>query len=65
MYYAFYTEKMTDGFAGPAVLRGLDPRRYRLLDYVNDRDLGTAEGPRDVPLEVAFEGALLLVAIPE
>jgi alpha-galactosidase len=64
LYYAFYTEKPTDRFAGRVVLRGLGPRHYRLLDYVNDRDLGTAEGPHDVSLEVAFEGSLLLAAIP-
>lgn len=65
LYYAFYTEKATDRFAGRVVLRGLGSGRYRLLDYVNDRDLGAAQGPHDVSLEVAFEGALLLVAIPK
>jgi alpha-galactosidase len=65
LYYAFYAEKPTDHYAGQVVLRGLGPRRYGLLDYVNERSLGTAAGPQDVVLDVDFEGALLVVAIPE
>ena len=58
-YYAFYAPE----FSGPVTLRGLGAGRYRVRDYVNDRDLGDIAGPRN-SLALAFHGALLLEAIP-
>jgi alpha-galactosidase len=58
-YYAFYGRK----FDGSVALRGLAPARYRLRDYFNDRDLGEVMGSRAV-LPIAFDGSLLLEAIP-
>jgi alpha-galactosidase len=55
--YAFFADK----FEGPLQLRGLEPRRYQLRDYVNDRDLGTVTGPV-ATLNAKFSGSLLLEA---
>ena len=60
LHYAFYAE-MWDG---EVELRGLEARTYRLVDYVNDQDYGTVEGPI-AKLPVRFEQHLLLEAIPE
>jgi alpha-galactosidase len=60
MYYAFYAPR----FEGPVELRGLQPRAYRVTDYVNGRDLGVVHGP-DARLEVSFDHHLLLEARPE
>ena len=64
LYYAFFTSRKENTFHGPVELRGLNPRSYRLYDYVQDRWLGIVEGPRAV-LEIEFEGSLLVKAIPE
>lgn len=58
-YYAFYAAE----FGGRVELRGLEKRPYRLLDYVEGRELGPCNGS-PAWLEVAFTGALLLAAIP-
>ena len=57
-YYAFYARE----FSGPVALRGLAPGRYRLRDYVNDRDYGEVSAS-DAKLTVAFQGSLLVEAI--
>jgi alpha-galactosidase len=59
MYYAFYAPQ----WHGTVVLRGLAPARYRVRDYVNDRDLGAVDGQHG-RLDVAFQGSLLLEAAP-
>ena len=41
----------------------LAPRRYRLRDYFNDRDLGEVASPGAV-MQLAFERVLVLEAIP-
>lgn len=58
LYYAFYAET----WQGPIVLRGLKAGRYRLHDYVEDRDLGTvsATAPK---LDTSFRRALLIEAV--
>jgi alpha-galactosidase len=58
-YYAFYAPE----FTGAVPLRGLAPGRYRLRDYVNDKEYGevSAAGAR---LKIAFRGSLLIEAIP-
>jgi alpha-galactosidase len=59
-YYAFYAKH----FEGPLELRGLGAGRYRVRDYVNDKDLGVVSGPA-ARLAAAFRGYLLLEARPE
>jgi alpha-galactosidase len=50
MYYAVYNS----GYTGQVELRGLQNRIYHVVDYVNNKDLGTVEGPRAV-LNVSFK----------
>ncbi len=59
VYYAFFAEHFNDIID----LRGLEDRPYRVMDYVNRRDLGVVIG-KDARLDVTFDGALLVVAIP-
>lgn len=59
-YYAFYAPK----FGGTLELRGLEPRRYRVRDYVHDRDLGEVEGPVG-RLVADFNQSLLVEALPQ
>jgi alpha-galactosidase len=59
LYYAFYAPR----WRGEVELRGLGPGRYRLRDYVNDRDLGVATNDKR-RIRVEFEHALLMVAEP-
>jgi len=59
VYYAFYARQ----FNGPVSLRGLSAVRYRVRDYFNDRDFGEVSGPHN-SLQLAFDGSLLLEAIP-
>ena len=44
-------------------LRGLASARYRVRDYFNDRELGELMGSHAI-LPIAFDGSLLLEAIP-
>ena len=64
-YYAFYARD----FTGTVPLRGLAAGRYRLRDYVNDREYGDVSGAgargsgTDPQLKIAFQGSLLIEAI--
>ena len=59
MYYAFFA----DSFQGKVELRGLQARNYSVIDYANDRKLGTIN--RQSPLlEISFKDLLLLFAEP-
>jgi alpha-galactosidase len=58
-YYAFFAKR----FDGRLELRGLQPRAYRVTDYVNGHDLGQIQGPL-AQLAARFEGSLLLEAVP-
>jgi alpha-galactosidase len=58
-YYAFYARS----FNGVVPLRGLSTARYRVRDYFNDREFGEVSGPHN-SLQIAFDGSLLLEAIP-
>jgi alpha-galactosidase len=60
MYYAFYAEEWN----GEVELRGLEARRYRVQDYVNQKDYGAVQGPA-AKLAAQFERNLLLEAVPE
>jgi alpha-galactosidase len=69
MYYAFYAPAATgksvasihSNWKGVVELRGLQANRYRVKEYVNDKDFGTVSGPTaKVPVE--FTGSLLLEA---
>ncbi len=60
MFYAFYAPT----FTGNIELRGLAPGRYKIVDYVNGKTLGTISGPKGT-LPVTFEQHLLVRADPE
>ncbi len=60
MYYAYYAEE----WKGEVELRGLEARRYRVQDYVNQKDYGTVQGPT-AKLASQFARSLLLEAAPE
>jgi alpha-galactosidase len=59
IYYSFFAKT----FEGKVQLRGLQKRKYRVRDYVNDRDLGTVVGPVAI-LELSIDKHLLLEAVP-
>jgi alpha-galactosidase len=63
LYYAFYTKQLGLKFSGKITLRGLEPRKYQILDYIENRVLGTSQGPT-AELEVEFASHLLLEASP-
>jgi alpha-galactosidase len=58
-YYALYSDRYGSLWKGEIELRGLPPGKYRVLDYVDEKDLGMidATNPR---LSVEFTGELLL-----
>ena len=64
MYYGFFSPKPGDAYDGTIQVRGLEKRRYKLTDYVNDRSLGVVTGPV-ADVRVSFKDSLLLVAVPE
>jgi alpha-galactosidase len=60
MYYAFFASN----WKGSLELRGLDDRSYRVIDYVDGKDMGTVRGPvAHLPAE--FSKHLLLEATPQ
>lgn len=59
LYYAFYAKE----WSGQAELRGLGNGRYRVRDYVEDRELGEVSAASN-KLKIGFKQALLLEAIP-
>src|SRR5438477_12386836 len=64
MYYAFYSLKADAEWKGKIELRGLPAGRYRVRDYVNDKDLGEIDAANS-SLNVQFIGSLLLEADKE
>jgi alpha-galactosidase len=59
VFYAFYADK----YAGDVEFRGLDARKYRLVDYDAGTELGVLSGPT-ASLRVDFEKHLLVEAMP-
>ena len=53
----------TGEWKGQVELRGLQARKYKVVDYVNDKDYGTVTGP-DAKLDAEFNSSLLLQATP-
>ena len=62
MYYAFYAASPETRWKGKIELRGLQPGRYRVHDYVNDVDLGEVDAPA-AELATEFQGSLLLETV--
>ncbi len=60
MYYAFFAKQ----WKGPVELRGLEDRKYSVVDYVAGKSLGTVAGPI-AHLPVKFEGNLLVEVQPQ
>jgi alpha-galactosidase len=60
MYYAFFSKN----WKGEVQLRGLENRKYRIVDYVSGNQLATVQGP-SARLNVQFSKHLLLEAQPE
>ena len=60
MYYAFFAPHWN----GTIELRGLQDRKYHLMDYVNNKDLGTVHGPQ-ATISAKFNKHLMIEALPE
>jgi alpha-galactosidase len=60
LYYAFFAKH----WKGPVELRGLEDRKYSVVDYVSGTNLGTVSG-RGARLAVAFDKHLLLEVRPQ
>jgi len=60
MYYAFFAPR----YRGPIEIRGLGQGDYEVVDYENDKKLGTVHGPAGT-IEVQFENHLLIRAEPK
>jgi alpha-galactosidase len=61
MYYAFFAPSADARWQGQIELRGLQPGQYRVVDYANNRDLGTVDS-RKPQLTVDFTGNILIEA---
>ena len=72
MYYAFFAPQPSAGAAkaaaaswsGEIELRGLAAGKYRVMDYVNGKDLGEVTAP-DAKLKASFTDHLLIKATKE
>ena len=59
LFYAFYAKS----WQGKLDLKGLSDQPYKIIDYVENRDLGTIEPGKPGP-EITFNKYLLLMAYP-
>lgn len=59
MYYAFFAPAGTPEWSGVLELRGLSSGTYQVMDYENNRDLGTIDGA-NAKLNAKFHEHLLL-----
>ena len=59
LFYAFYAKN----WSGPIQIRGLSEKSYKVVDYVNNRDMGilSKEKPE---LSANFKKYLLVMAYP-
>jgi alpha-galactosidase len=60
MYYSLYAPE----WKGTVELRGLSNRKYRVVDYANDKDLGVVQGAA-AKLEITFSKHLMLEVSPQ
>jgi alpha-galactosidase len=60
MYYAFYATGPKETWNGTLDLRGLQPGRYKVYDYVDGKDLGTVDASDPKLTNVKFTDHLLL-----
>ena len=60
LYYAFYANQWDSEIE----LRGLQDKKYQIIDYINEQDYGIVDGPNPT-LYVSFEKSLLLEAVPK
>ena len=67
MYYAFFASQPNVPWRGSVELRGLSPGTYRVLDYAQNKDLGTVKATADeMPkLKTEFKQHLLLEVSPQ
>ena len=73
MFYAFYSTSDSPSlrgstnsqrtWQGKVELRGLKDGHYKIVDYVNNKEIGSVQGPKAV-VDVKFEDSILLEAIP-
>jgi alpha-galactosidase len=73
MFYAFYNTADSPSlrgstnpqrtWQGKVELRGLKNGSFKVVDYVNNKEIGTVQGPKAV-IDVKFEDSLLLEVIP-
>jgi alpha-galactosidase len=59
MYYAFFVPQRSEQWKGEVELRGLKPGKYRVVDYVNGKDLGAVDAAHP-KLAAEFTRHLLL-----
>jgi alpha-galactosidase len=59
MYYAFYAASPQTSWKGTIELRGLTPGKYRVTDYVNNRQLAEIDASSPT-ITTEFKGSLLL-----
>ncbi|MBA7581101.1 hypothetical protein ES708_23001 [subsurface metagenome] len=63
IYYSIYADDAS--WQGALTLRGLEPgKTYRVVDYVEDRELGTVQADNAV-LHIDFTDYLLLKCVPQ
>jgi len=59
LFYAFYAKN----WSGPLQIKGLSAKSYKVIDYVNNRDLGVLNKEKP-ELDASFEQYLLLMVYP-
>ncbi len=66
-YYAFFSDKSEAAWKGEIELRGLKPGTYHVVDYPDQKDLGTvhADGGPSPKLKTEFRQFLLLEVSPQ
>jgi len=61
MYYAFFAKDSSTPYRGRIELRGLQPGKYRIVDYVDEKNLGIIDASNPT-LATSFTGHLLIQA---